>query len=98
MFGFFDVKQSEEFGQSLADLFMERIPAFATSSGEKSQTKKLLSAINKLHQQIEQFKREHKLNFYQKAKLLNTFKWQLLSSGYDKIFVDEVTQGLALKL
>ncbi len=98
MFGFLDVKQVEKFGESLAGLLMERIPPEASVLGDKSPTKKLFPAVHKLHQQIDQFKLEHKMNFYQKAKLLNTFKWQLLSSGYNKEFVDEITQGLALKL
>ena len=42
------------------------------------------------------FARNHKLNFYQKAHLGNTFRWALAERGCDKNIVESWTQNLLI--
>ncbi len=95
--GWFDASEAEKFGVSLAKYFIDRIPP-ETSGGKGRSLEKRLAAVDKMYMQIDAFRRENRLNFYKKAKLGNAFRWQLVSAGYDKDFVDQVTKGVLLKL
>ena len=95
--GWFDAAEAERFGVKLAEFFVQRIPP--KNPGRKVMTlEKQLAVVDKMYLQIEQFKQEHRMNLYKKAKLGNAFKWHLLSAGYEKEFVDQVTEGLLHKL
>ena len=41
---------------------------------------------------------ELRLNFYQRAKLANAFKWRLIENGVERKVADEVTQSLVVDL
>jgi len=91
MFSWFDASEAQQFGTTLADFFIERIPAEDSGKKEKSAAKKQ-EVINKMLLQIEIFKVNHKLNIYKKAKLANAFKWRLLDAKYPSDFIDELTK------
>src|SRR3989338_1495634 len=96
MFDWFDARDAQEFGVSLAEFFMERIPLDAYSKKNKSLAKKQ-EVLDKMFLKIQPFKMQHKLNIYKKAKLGNAFKWKLLDANYDPELVDELTKLLMLK-
>ncbi len=96
MFGWLDARDAQEFGISLAEFYIERIPLETPNKKGKSIEKKQ-EVINKMVSQIKQFKVKHKLNIYKKSKLGNAFKWKLLDANYDPEFVDELTKLLMLK-
>lgn len=96
MISWFDARDAQEFGKSLADFFMERIPLEKPHKKAKSLAKKQ-EVLDKMLVQIQLFKMKHKLNFYKKAKLGNSFKWKLLDADYDPELVDELTKFLMLK-
>lgn len=93
----FDAKEAEEFGKSLAQFIIERIPLAKDKTKSKALTKQL-EAVDKLYLQIDQFKVKHKLNFYKKAKLGSAFKFQLINAGYEIEFINRLTKGLMQKL
>jgi hypothetical protein len=41
---------------------------------------------------------EHKLGVYKKARLGNTFRWELEDRGYSKAFIETATEGLVVYL
>jgi hypothetical protein len=45
-----------------------------------------------------EFKNEHKLGVYKKARLGNTFRWELEEKGYSKTFIETATEGLVVYL
>jgi hypothetical protein len=92
----FDTKEEKKFGESLARFFMERTPVKADKS-TKFIAKKQEELLNKMAQQIVQFRVQHKLNIYKKAQLGNAFKWTLRDAGYDHTYVDELTSWLMLR-
>lgn len=64
----------------------------------KKASRKLGKALDKIYRKAVDFQSEHKLGIYGKARLGNTFKWELKELGYKEAFVDEATKGLILSL
>ncbi|MBV8635286.1 MAG: hypothetical protein JO002_12405 [Burkholderiaceae bacterium] len=96
MFSWFDARDAQQFGETLANFFMERVPA--NDTGSKAPVSKKQEAVEKMGLQIQVFKVNHKLNLYKKAKLANSFKWKLLDTGYQPDMVDELTRTILIKL
>ncbi len=94
MFSWFDARDAQKFGETLAGFFSERVPA---GDSEKAESKKR-DTLEKMGQQIQIFKVNHKMNLYKKAKLANSFKWKLLDAGYQADMVDELTRVVLIKL
>lgn len=93
----FDATESEKFGKTLAQLVIERIPISKDKTKSKALTKQL-ETVDKLYLQIDQFKTNHKLNLYKKAKLGSAFKFELINAGYEIAFINKITNGLMKKL
>ena len=96
MIDWFDARDAQEFGITLAEFFMERVPLEQPNKKIKSLAKKQ-EVLDKMFSQIPAFKMKHRLNIYKKAKLGNSFKWKLLDADYDPELVDELTKLLMLK-
>lgn len=97
LFSWFDAKDAEQFGQTLAQFFIKKISLPAENLKPKDMAKQL-DAVDQMYLQIQQFKLSHKLNVYKKAKLGSAFKYELIAAGYHSEFVDQVTKGVLLKL
>lgn len=97
IFAWFDATAAKAFGASLAQSFMERVPADGKLSDRKFEAK-AKSALTNVERDIAAFKREQKLNVYKKAKLGNEFKWTLKDAGYDTTYVDKLTDLVMLQL
>jgi hypothetical protein len=97
MIGWFNAKRAEEFGASLAKIFIEKMPPTAMLNENKlaSKTEYLLT---KMQAQIKTFKQEEKLNFYKTAKLGNSFKWTLKDAGYDDAFIEKLLEWLVIHI
>lgn len=93
----FDASEAEKFGQSLAQLFIAKIPV-KIEPGQKASIAEQLKVVDQAHAQIEQFKKDHKLNIYKKAKLGSAFKYELIAAGYQSELIDNLTKGVLLKL
>jgi hypothetical protein len=96
MFNWFDARDAQEFGASLAVFFMENISIETHGKKNKPMAKRKV-VLDKMFLKIQLFKTKHQLNVYKKAKLWNAFKWKLLDANYDPDFVDELTKMLMLK-
>lgn len=92
-----DTRAAEAFGKSLAAAFMQRVPKGGGAVTEKKFKQRAEEALNKLGRQVAEFRARESLNFYKKAKLGNAFKWSLLDAGYDRSYVDELTEWLMLR-
>ena len=96
MFSWFDAREAQQFGETLAGFFSERVPA--DDAGKKTPVSKKQETVEKMGLQIQVFKFNHKLNMYKNAKLANSFKWKLLDAGYQSDLVDELTRVILIKL
>ena len=97
MAGWFDAREAQQFGATLADFLMERIPPAAVDNSEEFVLKRQ-EALHKMRLQIEVFQVDHKLNLFKKAKFGNAFKWKLLDAGYPAEFADHLTRALLLRM
>jgi hypothetical protein len=96
-FGWLNASAASDFGISLADFYMTRVPTDMAASDKKfaSHSKEVL---DKMALQVARFKQTHPLNVYKKAKLGNAFKWKLRDAGYDSAYIDRLTEWLVAKL
>ena len=63
-------------------------------SERKISQKRLTSILEDTFTRAIEFKRQHKLGVYKKARLGNTFRWELQEMGYSEKFVEVATEGL----
>ncbi len=89
----------DEFAKVLArDIAKRYPPAIANNPEQTVSAKRLTSILEDAFGKAHAFKAEEKLGIYGKAKLGNTFKWELKELGYNEKFVDLATEGLVVFL
>jgi len=95
LFGSVSGKQVDEFAKNLAQELSKRYPSALDKGGERRISMKRLTTIleDTFNRAIE-FKQQHKLGVYKKARLGNTFRWELERMGYSKNFIELATEGL----
>jgi hypothetical protein len=58
----------------------------------------MIRALESVYAQAREYRVQPPLGVYKKARLGNTFQWELKDKGYSEAFVDETTKGLVLSL
>lgn len=96
LFGWFDTKESDEFATAIADDLAGRIPVSGGGGRKQITPDRLRSAHDAIIARAGAFARSHKLNWYKKARLGNTFRWALLDKGYERDFVDTWTHNVLI--
>ena len=94
MFAWFDARECKKFGQELADFYLERVVVDKKDKTTKFVEKKQKNLLTKIQQKIYQFRAAQSLNVYKTAQIGNVFKWRLIEAGFDKSYVDELTNWL----
>jgi hypothetical protein len=99
MFGdWFNVKEVDEFAESIIADLVKRIPPAKIEAKVDVAGKKAVAKLRKAHdsifKRVEVFARTHTLNIYKKARLGNRIKWALNEAGYPSGFVDTLTMEL----
>lgn len=90
-------KDVDAFAKTLAlDLAKRYPPALDQGSARKLSQKRLTAILEETFTKAVQFKAEHKLGIYKKARLGNTFRWQLQELGYSDKFIATATEGLVV--
>lgn len=100
IFGSVSNKQVDEFAKSLAhELAKQCPPDPANPEGKPNVTpKRLVTALELICGKARGFREQHGLGIYRKARLGNTFRWELAELGYGKEFVDDVTQRVVVQI
>ena len=99
LFGSISSKDVDVFARELADELARRYPpANEHANGKASSQKRLSSILEDICNKALAFKNEHKLGVYKKARLGNTFRWELEDRGYSKMFIETATEGLVVYL
>jgi hypothetical protein len=92
-------KTLDEFSKSLAKDLASRYEVGSESTAlNKKAKRKLGAALDDIYIKAMDFQRENTLGIYGKARLGNTFKWELKEMGYEDEFIDEATKGLLVSL
>lgn len=90
-------KDVDAFAKTLALDLAKRYPPALDKGGErKLSQKRLTSLLEDTFGKAVSFKNEHKLGVYKKARLGNTFRWELQELGYSEKFVETATEGLVV--
>ncbi len=98
LFGSVSGRQVDEFARTLAEELCKMYPPHVQKGAgipEKS-LKNLERKFDSLCDKAAAFRREHKLGIYKKARLANTFRWELKTRGHDEGFIEAVTEKLVV--
>ena len=99
LFGAVSSKEVDAFAKELAEELAKRYPpALDTSPGPSLSEKRLTRILEDVCNKAAAYKNEHKLGVYKKARLGNTFRWELESLGYSKKLIETATEGLVVYL
>jgi len=100
MFGLFGKSDSvsvDDFAKELAEELAKRYPpSMEAELDKKISSKRLTKILEDLYGKVSEYKVNNKLGIYKKAKLGNSFKWELKELGYSSDFVDLATEGLVV--
>ena len=98
LFGSVSGKDVDQFAKGLAQDIAKRYPpAMEKGSAErKISQKRLATILEDAYGKATEFKNQHKLGVYKKARLGNTFRWELDELGYSKNFIETATEGLVV--
>ena len=92
LFKLFSNKELDEFAKGLAQDIAKRYPpALDQESEKKISQKRLTTILEDAYGKAIEYKKNHKLGVYKKARLGNAFRWELVEMGYSKAFVFQVT-------
>lgn len=97
MFGWFDARECVELGRALAQ---ELLPVLEKGAvrGQAKFAAKAEKALVKTDARVREFRRTHKLNFYKRSRLANSFLWTLKDGGCPEDYAQELTQWLTFRL
>lgn len=98
IFGAVSGKQIDEFAKALAHELAKRCPPAQDGGRPRVAPQKLVSTLDELCGRALKFRNEHRLGVYKKARLGNTFRWELTDLGYDKRFAEDATQRLIVRI
>ncbi len=88
-------KDVDAFALGLAqDLAKRYPPALDKGKERKISQKRLSSILEDTYARAIEFRREHNLGVYKKARLGNTFRWELQDMGYSANFIEVAVEGL----
>ncbi|HKA42725.1 MAG TPA: hypothetical protein VKF40_12120 [Burkholderiales bacterium] len=98
LFGGVSGKDVDQFAKSLAlDIAKRYPPAMDKGSAERKISQKRLSVIlEDTLSKATTYRNQHKLGVYKKARLSNTFRWELQELGYSPEFINIATEGLVV--
>lgn len=98
IFGSVSTKQVDEFAQTLArELAKQCPPDPEHGEGRPNVTpKRLVATLEQICGKALGYREQHNLGIYKKARLGNSFRWELKDLGYAKDFIDDVTQRLVV--
>ena len=95
IFDRFSSKDVDQFAKSLAAEISKRYPPSLDQSKEKKISQnRIARVLEDAFAKAVDFKTEKHLGVYRKARLGNTFRWELSDMGYTKPFVELATEGL----
>lgn len=94
----FDTNEVDEFARALAQDLLGRLPPQQPDTGKKATPERLRNTRDAILSRTAAFARTHKINWYKKAHLGNTFKWELRGAGYDQQFIDAMTYDVLVAI
>ena len=99
IFGLFSSSKVDEFAKHLAQGIARRYPpAIANNPDQIVSQQRISEILEEAFAPAHQFRAENRLGVLSRAKLRNTFKWELREIGYDEEFIELATGELTTRL
>ncbi len=98
MFKWFDTSASDAFARELAALMVADLGGTSLEALDNKGRKKAERAMERGARKVQEFRARHKLNFYKKSKLANTFLWSLKEAGWPESYANQMTDWLTMRL
>jgi hypothetical protein len=98
MLKWFDTRDVDGAADRIASDLIQRLPPTSITDAQGKGDKKQNKASEQALMQARDFAGGQRLNFYQKARLANRFKWTLIEAGYPRQFVDALSDELAAQV
>lgn len=98
LFNWFNTSEVDEFAKAIAKDLVGRLPPVNSGGSKKVTPERVNNAREAVLARANAFARNHKINWYRKAHLGNTFKWELLNAGCDQEFADTWTYDLMVAI
>jgi hypothetical protein len=87
----------EAFAKELAGMIAKRYPPVLDKSPERRVSpNRITKVLEDALEKASGYARERRLGMYKKAKLANSFKWELKELGYSDKFIEVATEGLVV--
>ena len=89
----------DAFAKLLAGEIAERCGTGAVgATADKRAHRRLIRVLEGVYGKARAYRKDNRLGVYGKARLGNTFKWELRELGFEDDFVEETTKGLVLAM
>jgi len=92
----FRTREVDELAAAIAAELVKRVPPAALDARTRKAAERLRNTHDAIFARAGKFARTHPLNFYQRARLGNQFRWALTEAGYPPEFVESWTYELAI--
>lgn len=97
LFGMVSSKEVDAFAKTLAQDIAKRYPPSLDSAKEKRISQSRISKVlEEAYGRAIRFRDDKRLGVYKKARLGNTFRWELKELGYSEHFIETATEGLVV--
>ena len=99
MLNIFSTKKEKEKATQLVATLIKLLPPRVIDGKRKVLSiKKISDTLEKIYTDAASFTQEHKLGFYKRSILANTFRWEMDEKGYPKDFIQLATEGLVVEI
>lgn len=98
LFGSASAKQVDEFARNLVEEVCRlRPPEGKAGPGNPGVSlRNLEQKVDALFETATAFRKKHQFGIYKKARLANTFRWEMKERGYDESFIEMITEKLVV--
>lgn len=97
MFAWFSRPEDEIFAKQIAEKIERRLPpSVAKSRKNKLNIERLGDIFESILGEAKNYSLTAKPNFFRKANIANTFKWELKNYNYPDEFITELTKALVI--
>lgn len=95
----FSSKELDEFAKTLAQSLAKRYPpSLEATPARRISVNRVSRVLEEILERVSEYGSTHKLGVYKKARLGNSFRWELKDLGYSEKFTELATEGLIIYL
>jgi len=90
-------REVDDFAKELAGMVAKRYPPALEKAPERRvSATRITKVLEDMLEKAEEYQKTRRLGAYKKARLANSFRWQLKDLGYSDKFVEVATEGLVV--